>query len=444
MARSALTGTRIRERRMLRGMRQADLARAAGVSPSYLNLIEHNRRRVGEALLARFAAVLGVEVEALAEGAEAALFGGLRDAAAGAQGAPAPEIDRIEEFVGRFPGWAALLAALQGRVAALERTVERLSDRIAHDPHLSATLHELLSAAAAVRSTAAILAESEDIDPAWRARFHRNLHADSERLGEEAQAIVRYLDAAAAEDGRLATPQEEFEAWLAAQGHHIAALERSPAPAPEALVAGAAELATAASRAMAVRFLQRYARDARALPLAAFRAAVEELGPDPGRLAQRFGAGLPAVFRRLASLPGSGRPGERRAGPVGLVVCDGAGALTFRKPAEGFALPRFGAGCPLWPLYQALARPMTPIRGMVEMAGRLPLRFLAYAVCEPVQPAGFDMPQVLEASMLILPAGSAGAPGAAEAAQPAGPTCRICPRAACPARREPSVLIEPG
>ncbi|MGB5871554.1 MAG: helix-turn-helix transcriptional regulator, partial [Albidovulum sp.] len=47
MARLALTGTRIRDRRLLLGQKQADLARKVGISPAYLNLIEHNRRRVG-------------------------------------------------------------------------------------------------------------------------------------------------------------------------------------------------------------------------------------------------------------------------------------------------------------------------------------------------------------------------------------------------------------
>ncbi|MCB1843770.1 MAG: hypothetical protein KDI09_12470, partial [Halioglobus sp.] len=30
---------------------------------------------------------------------------------------------------------------------------------------------------------------------------------------------------------------------------------------------------------------------------------------------------------------------------------DGSGTLTLRKPVAGFSLPRFGAACPLWPLY---------------------------------------------------------------------------------------------
>ena len=52
MAKS-LAGTRIRERRRMLGMRQGALAKAAGISASYLNLIEHNRRNAaGRVLLA--------------------------------------------------------------------------------------------------------------------------------------------------------------------------------------------------------------------------------------------------------------------------------------------------------------------------------------------------------------------------------------------------------
>ena len=136
MARTTLTGSRIRERRGMMGMRQADLARNAGISASYLNLIEHNRRRIGGKLLLDIAAILGVEPAQLSEGAEAALTASLREAASSALGgqgeARAPiaqvEVDRVEEFAGRFPGWAQLLAAQQARIQDLEQAVEALSD----------------------------------------------------------------------------------------------------------------------------------------------------------------------------------------------------------------------------------------------------------------------------------------------------------------------------
>lgn len=423
MARRALTGTRIRERRLLVGLKQADLARQAGISPSYLNLIEHNRRKAGDALLGPLAAALGVDVAALAEGAGDVLLDGLRAAAATA-GPPLPETDRLEEFVGRFPGWAALLDAQHQRITALEQTVERLTDRMTHDPHLSASLHEVLSAVTSVRSTAAILADTEDIDPDWRRRFHRNLQDDTERLAEGAEALVAYLDASAEEETGLASPQEEVEDWLAAQSYHIPALEEGgPAHDP-----GLGALATTSARVLARSYLETYARDAHAMPLPAIRAAVQAEGHDPGRLAARLGVDLPAIFRRLATLPDQ---------PAGLVICDGSGTLTFRKPLEGFALPRFGAACPLWPLYQALSRPMVPIRAVVEMAGRAPRRFLTYAICQTSHPGGFEGPQVIRASMLILPAG----PQDVSRAEEVGTSCRICPREDCPARREPSLML---
>ena len=431
MVRSALTGTRVRERRLRLGLRQADLARAVGVSPAYLNLIEHNRRRVGPGLLAGLARALGVGEAALAEGADSALFEGLREAAAGAGGAgeAAPEADRIEEFVGRFPGWAALLAERQARVAALERAVEALSERMAHDPHLSAALHEVVSAVTSVRSTAAILAESEEIAPDWRERFHRNIYEDSIRLSEAADALVAYLDASQESETGLGSPQEEVEAWLARTGYHIAGLER-PHPTPvEALVAGAPDLATDAARKLARAHAARYRADAEALPLEPFLRALKEEGPDPAALARRLGAGLAPVFRRLATLPEGAGP------PVGLVACDASGTLTFRRPAPGFAPPRHGAACPLWPLYEALARPMVPIRAAIEMAGRLPARFEARAFAETRYPAGFDGPPVTEALMLILPA--RGPRSGAE--RVVGASCRICPRSGCAARREPSI-----
>ncbi len=423
MARSALTGSRIRERRGLAGMKQADLARAVGVSASYLNLIEHNRRPIGDALLKRVAEVLGVAAQTLTEGAEAALLDTLRDAAAEAGGSA--ELDRAEEFVGRFPGWAALLAARHGRVALLERTVAALSDRMAHDPFLSASLHEVLSALTGVRSAAAILAETEDLEPEWQARFQANLGADADRLARAAEALVAYLDGPAADEQTLASPREEVEAWFAARGYHLAKVEAGGAAAGARLVAEAFPAGSA--RTLAAAAVARYAADAARLPLAAFRAALAA-GEDPGALAASFGADLAQVLRRMAGLPELG---------AGLLICDGAGAATFRKPVEGFAMPRFGAGCALWPLYQALGRPLVPIRARLEMAGRSGRRFTAFAICQPRGALGFDAPQVHEATMLILPDADPGGP-----AERVGATCRICPREACPARREPSILAE--
>jgi XRE family transcriptional regulator, fatty acid utilization regulator len=437
MPKSGLAGSRIRERRLDKGHKQADLARAVGISPAYLNLIEHNKRRIGGKLLIDLARELDVEATTLTEGAQTALLVALSGAAAGFPGA-APEVQGLHDMAGRFPGWAALIAAQHRRTQALERTVEALTDRLTHDPQLAASMHEMLSVVTAIRSTSAILAQGGQIDRDWQARFHRNLYEDSQRLAASAQALVQYLDASDSEPGQHgpALPQEDLEIWLEARGHHVAELETGDVSVA-ALLDGETQLRRAATTAALARtYLERYARDARKVPMEDLRAAIERDGVHPLALAERFGCDMATVLRRIACLP---RP--KGAAPVGLVVCDGSGTLTYRKPIEGFALPRYGAACPLWPLYQALSCPMTPMRHLVEQAGHQPRRFVTYAVALPNGPGDFDAPRTFEATMLILPEDGDDAPAAARTL-PIGSSCRICQRTDCSARREASILTD--
>ncbi|WP_417249020.1 short-chain fatty acyl-CoA regulator family protein [Celeribacter sp.] len=469
MPRTSLTGSRIRERRTLKAIKQADLARRVGISPAYLNLIEHNRRRIGGKLLVDLARELETDVLSLTEGAQAPLVEGLRAAAAEAVGvSEAPETDRTEEFAGRFPGWAALLVHQRGRLEALERRVEALSDRLAHDPFLSDALHDLLSTVTAVRSTAGILNTGDDIDPEWRARFHRNLYEDSQRLAEGAQSLVTYLDTIGESEISASTPLDEVEAWLAARGYALEAEraaaskggtakgsvtkgsaatgEKGGADAPSLGAASTEKpspaLTTQAARELAALWEERARQDAAALPLPLIEDALGAQGLDPLALARAGDVPLDVAMRRLATLP----PDGVRAN-VGLVQCDGSGMLTFRKPLDGFSLPRFGAACPLWPLYQALLRPMVPLRRVLEVPGQPARRFLTYAICRPREGGGFDAPQIVEATMMFVPIEAVDErerAAAGEAALEVGSTCRVCPRSDCAARREPSMVVGEG
>jgi hypothetical protein len=418
---SALTGTRLREHRLAAGLRQADLAAAAGISASYLNLIEHDRRRVGGAVLDRLSRALGLDPAALAGGREAALLEDLRTAAA-LGGPRPPEVERTEEFVSRFPGWAGLLVSLAGRVESLTRAVDALNDRMSHDPHLSQSLHEVLSSLTAVRATAAILAESPDLPGDWAARFHANLHADTERLATGAEALVEYLDAgtALAEQG-IAAPQEEVEDWLSRRGWQFTAADLA-----EGLEGEVAALASGAARGLARGVLRQAAQDARLVPDRDLTAALAELGPDPFALADRFAVDPMPVFRRLAGVPDLA---------AGLVLCDGSGTLTLRKPVAGFPLPRFGAACPLWPLYAALGQPQRPFDQRVEIAGQGNRQFCVLAWGALRHPQGLRGVELREAAMLVLPVEPGG-----RADRRVGSGCRVCPETACPARREPSIM----
>jgi predicted transcriptional regulator/transcriptional regulator with XRE-family HTH domain len=434
--RTQLTGNRIRERRLVLGLKQADLAAAVGISPSYLNLIEHNRRRIGGKLLVALARVLEVEPAQLSEGADATLYDALQIAA---QEMPvpfgaAPETDRIDELAGRFPGWTALIAAQQKRAAALEALVEGLRDRLGHDPVLAESMHELLSTVAAIRSTADILVREPDIDQVWRARFHRNLHEEAERLSARATALLGHFEAEEAEARARATstPIETVEAMFEAAGHHFPMIETEGEAAIPAVLDGAAGMDDPATRALGERWLRAYASDAARLPLAVVKPAAEAAGYDPASLLGLGGGDVALVLRRMARLPRQAALGEG-APPFGLAVCDGSGALIFRRRLAAFSIPRFGAGCPLWPLYRALGRPNQPEAALIEMpkGGR----FRVWAVSEPMAPAGFGEAPVMQAVMLVAPLDALEAPVPGGPPIAAGPGCHLCPRERCPARR---------
>ena len=423
------------------GIRQADLARKVGISASYLNLIEHNRRRIGGKLLLNIAEVLSVSLTALSEGAEGTLVAALREAAL-AQPEVEVEMERLEDFAGRLPGWAGVVSAQQARIGELERLVSALSDRLTHDPYLSASMHEVLSTVTAIRSTAGILSDTQDIDPDWQRRFQSNIFEESKRLVEASEALVAYLDAdALSEDVGGETPQDEFEAFLHAHEYHFAPLENPEAdPVPRYL--DHPRLRSEAGRILAQTYLERYRREAQALPLGLLSETLQRHGYDPAVLANLLGRPIDIVMRRLATLPaGQGHPA------FGLVVADGSGTFTFRRAVEGFTLPRFGAACPIWPLFQSLAQPNRPLRTQLRQLGRQAARFEAFAYATQAGAVQFAGPHLLEATMLLVPIAETGAVGTGAAGQAGdvlelGPTCRVCPKTSCIARREPSILSE--
>lgn len=443
MPHSRLAGSRIRERRLVLGQKQAALAKSVGISAAYLNLIEHNRRRVGDRLLEAIAKALKTDPAVLAEGAEAALLGALSEADKRLPQAQA-ELDRSEDFAGRFPGWASLVMAQNQRIQELEQMVEALSDRLTHDPELAASLHEVISAVTAIRSTAAILSGGGEVDEEWQDRFLRNMRDEGLRLSGAAQGLVEFLDAGNSDEVVPIGPAEELATFLELHNHFFPDLESAVLwtedtriKAIEAVILDSAALTTREAQGMARQFLKQYVADAQAMPEQEFRTQRESLGWDPTALARFFGQSLPSVMRRMAFVPSAS------GGTVaGVVSCDAAGALGLRKTVPGFSLPRFGAGCPYWPLFQAITQPERPIRAVVRQPGGARRRHVCQAVCVGRNAPSFDQPPALEAFMLIRELDDTLDGEALSHAAPieVGSTCRVCPRTDCAARREATIL----
>lgn len=440
----SLSGTRIRECRRKTQLTQKALAEAAGISPSYLNLIEHNKRSVAGKVLLAIARVLDVAPAELADGVESGLISDLRQAAAHLPQQNA-ETAVIEEMASRFPGWARLLTALYRQTRDQEGAIAALSDRLTHDPFLAESLHSMLSNITAIRSTANILKNIEDIEPERQARFHAIIHEESRRLSDVAQALTAYFDHATDPQAGDATPEEAIDGFLAKHDYHFARIDalRDAAPGDVAkvvddLINDEQHLKTPESRQMVQRIVSDYAIDAQVMPLLQFDNAARDCGYNPARLAQEFSTDLHSVFRRLTHLAREGAD----APPFGLIVSNAAGRALQRRPLPEFSLPRHGNACPLWPLYQSFSQPERPITSLLELPGKK--RFISLAVALPNGlPAFGAIPEYRGAMLIIgddrldLLSGWLPPLGAADLI---GTACRICPRTACSARSEPQIL----
>ena len=134
MARAPI-GRRIRERRRDRQMTQTALAEAVGISPSYLNLIEHDKRLIGGALLGRIAAALGLQVGALSGVEDTRLAQDILEIARSLALGPA-DGDSAVDFVARCPDWARGFVKLHRAYRDAADTAMALGDRLSQDPAL--------------------------------------------------------------------------------------------------------------------------------------------------------------------------------------------------------------------------------------------------------------------------------------------------------------------
>ena len=346
MVRTALVGAQIRRQRLDRGLKQTQLAKACGISPSYLNLIEHNRRPIGGKLMADLAEALQVAPEQLSAGVEPSDLARLRGAAGALRGTVEAEVSRADEFALRFPGWAGLVVAQADRAALLERRLGVMSDRVSQDPVLAASLHNILSTVTAIRSTAGILAGDMPVEPTWQQRFHRNLYEESQRLAHATEELVGELEDGGL-DGDLSSPGELVEAWLGAWTA-LSDLEAGGNSASTLIEAARTRFKGGEAFDIAKRLIEQVSSDEAVLPLSIIRDAVEGGVRDPYQLADRFSVRFALMLRRLAALTELG---------AGYFQSDSQGTIIFQRPLQGFAVPRYGASRLLWPLYSALETP---------------------------------------------------------------------------------------
>lgn len=221
----AAIGPKIRERRSRLGLTQTELAGRLGISASYLNLIESNKRNIAPRLMDGLATHLQVDVAWLDGEAERRLTQEVRELCADPvlSGFGIDDAAAID-LVARSPVWAEAIVALYRAYVARSQAVAALSDRLNQDPYLGDAVHTMLTKITSIRSASEILDSVEDLSAEERSRFQSVLASESANLSGIAEGIAQFFDTADTETAAM-TPAEEVDDFILHRGNFFAEME---------------------------------------------------------------------------------------------------------------------------------------------------------------------------------------------------------------------------
>ncbi|MBO6782578.1 MAG: DUF2083 domain-containing protein [Alphaproteobacteria bacterium] len=442
------------------GISQSELARSVGISPSYMNLIEWNKRQIGGALLHRIADRLEIDRDDLDTSSENRLLNSLNEIASlPASANLGVEQDQTGEFIGRFPGWANAVASLARSGQEANLRAQSLSDRLSNDPFLGETVHRMLTRVSAIRSAADILKAYDDITDEERNRFYAIIDEESHRLSSVGEALAAYLDKSDT-PSRTLTPVDEVESLFEANGNRFAQIEDAAEKAHKLLreapvsnrnayaralaqdrfgdiisdiIDTHAQLETISARERAHRALLEYAVGAVQMPEAEFGGHARALRYDIEAICDSFSADFHTVCLRLTAL----RP-EADVPRFGYYRANAAGGLIRMLGLDTLTFPRYTPACPLWVLYRAQQSPETVIRQLAHFPTGS--RFVFVARARNTGAVGFGVPRQYVTDMIAMTEADARltvyAPDATTRPEQVGPSCRLCPRDNCVHRVE--------
>jgi len=437
-------GGKIKRLRHQKALSQAQLASILDISPSYLNLIEHNRRQVTVPLLFRLASIFGVEPGELAENDDSRLSGDLmelfgddlfidsdvtnQDIRALVQSLPSVSravlklFDRVRELEHRTSG-------IQPASGGFNLVTEAVSDFLQENANYFPTLEAITE-----ETRARIDRHCDLFEEALRLYLMKEWHQEIvvAPLGD---GVVSHMD----EAGRRFVISEAL-APRSAQfvvAQHVARLvagdeierliENSTLPLPDA---------TGLVRSV----LAAYGAAALIMPYAPFYKAVRETRYDIERISRRFRATFEQVCHRMTSLQRPGLSGI----PLHLVRTDIAGNISKRFSLSGIHIPRHSGACPRWNIYAAFLSP-----GQINVqVSQMPDSKRYFCIAQTVYKGrtGFRAPgrylsiglgcALHHASEMIYSDGFDY--NAACVTVPIGVGCRICPRTNCAQRAHPA------
>jgi XRE family transcriptional regulator, fatty acid utilization regulator len=452
MQETAHLGAKVRVLRRERNLTQAQLAERLGISASYLNLIEHNRRSLSAPLLIKLADLFDLDLKSLSSENHARVVADLmevfgdaifeqhdvtaaevRDLAASSPSASRAVLSLYRAYRAAREASDTLAATLSdGDLEGIDSShlpTEEVSDLIQrHGNHFP----ELEAGAEAVSRGGG--PERDDLSTA----LVRQLGA----LGVSVR-IVRPAEMAGAVRRYDPDPKVLYLSEVLRRGsrNFQLAYQLGLLTQAETLDRFAADrhLTSASSRALAKVALANYFAGAVLMPYQPFLEAARVERYDIELLGHRFRASFEQTCHRLTTLH---RPGAEGV-PFHMVRVDIAGNISKRFSASGLRFARFSGACPRWNLFEAFTTP-----GMIRtQLSQMPDGATYFWVARTVSRTGggFHAPRSVLAIAMGCEASRAKELVYAdavnldsrEAVVPVGLTCRLCERMDCEQRAFP-------
>jgi predicted transcriptional regulator/DNA-binding XRE family transcriptional regulator len=448
-------GAKVRALRRRENLSQVQMAERLGISASYLNLIESNRRPLPAAILIKLAQTFGVDLHAFGADDDARLVNDLMEALSD------PLFDAyqltstdLRELAVNNPQVARAVIALYSSYKAQRDSSDELASRLEGE-----------EAAGLDRSRL----PSEEVNDLIQK--HMNFFPELEEAGEElwkkarldpeeiSAGLVRWLDKQHGVHVRLARggvergvlrrfdPEKKLltlsellptRARTFQLAHQLALLGQRAAI--ERILANS-PLTTDESHALARVALANYFAGVVLMPYLPFLEACRQERYDIDVVGRRFRVGFEQVCHRFTTMR---RPGAEGV-PFHMMRIDIAGNISKRFSADGIRFARFSGACPRWNVFAAF---MTP--GMIRIqVSRFPEGSTYFCIARTIlkDSGGYHSQQPVQAIALgcriehareIVYSDGVDLDNA-QMATPVGVTCRLCERNDCEQRAFPSI-----
>ena len=435
---SILAGAALRRLRKREGLTQAAMAERLGISASYLNLIERNRRPLTARTVLSLVDEFDFDPRTLTQDEAVGGIDGMRRRLADARFADLA-IDRedIVEWLAAAPQSAVAFARLFDAAGQASGDGAPTSEQLARREIERWRNHFADLDQAAEELADEVRLSSQDLGQGL-----------AERLRQRHQMSVRILPSDVMPDRlrRLdlhARQLQLSEMLLPASRNFQLALQIGLLEQRETIrsLAAGGDFTDEAARRLFERHLQAYFAAAVLMPYDRFVRACEATGYDLPILERRFNVGFEQLAHRLTTLQRVGRRGL----PFFMARIDRAGQFSKRYAgASGTLLLDAPASCPLWTVHRAFEQGHALVTGLVTLEGSGAGQGTWFTMARTVAVSGarpdagqFAIVLGLEASLAKNLAAARGLALDEGAAAPIGLGCVQCHRTDCRQRSLP-------